>query len=284
MDSSKFTKASEGFFVDADFVEAFHKKGLTSTDAVFNFSGGEKLSKSNLAKHRSRIQFDLDEAGVTLFLKRYERPSVVSQLKNWSSHHQRASTASFDRTPARQLLQAGIKTPKIVAYGEEWGQVFEKRSFIITQKIPNGQSLEKKLPDFFYNSGPAENVQNKRKFINDLADFVRRFHETGFRHRDLYFAHIFLTIREEFFLIDLQRAFKPVLFKERFRVKDIAQLYYSAPGQYFSRSDRLRFYLRYAGVDKLKFRDKFFFKRVKARAWRMADHDIKNGRPVPFAM
>ena len=65
---------SEGFFVDADFIEAFRKKGLTSIDAVFNFSGGEKLTKSNLAKHRSRIQFDLDESGVTLFLKRYEKP------------------------------------------------------------------------------------------------------------------------------------------------------------------------------------------------------------------
>ena len=68
-----------------------------------------------------------------------------------------------------------------------------------------------------------------------------RFHDTGFRHCDLYFSHIFLGEGGKLYLIDLQRVFKPVLFKERFRVKDIAQLYYSAEAKYFSRSDRLHF-------------------------------------------
>ncbi len=284
MDSSKFTKVSGGFFVDSDFVKAFRNKGLTSIDAVFNFSDGKELAKSNIAKHRSRIEFDLNESAETLFLKKYDRPAIMEQLKNWISHHKWASTSSFDRLPTEELSQAGINTPKIIAYGEQWCGIFEKRSFIITQKVPQGQSLEKKLPDFFYNSGPTQNVQNKREFINQLADFVRRFHQTGYRHRDLYFAHIFLTGSDDFYLIDLQRTFKPILFKQRFRVKDITQLYYSACGQYFSRSDRLRFYLRYARKEKLNFSDKLFFRSVKAKARRMANHDIKHGRPVPFAM
>jgi hypothetical protein len=83
-------------------------------------------------------------------------------------------------------------------------------------------------------------------------------------------------------LIDLARAFKPMLFRERFRVKDIAQLHYSAPGKYFSRTDRLRFYLRYAGQNKLTAKDKAFIRKIMKKTKSMAQHNIKHGRAVPF--
>ena len=98
---------------------------------------------------------------------------------------------------------------------------------------------------------PPQAVRMKKELINALADLVRKFHETGYFHRDLYFAHIFLGENGEFYLIDLQRTFKPKFSAFRYRVKDIAQLYYSAPGKYFSRADRLRFYLRYTGKTRL---------------------------------
>ena len=85
-----------------------------------------------------------------------------------------------------------------------------------------------------------------------------------------------------FYLIDLARVFKPALLAERFRIKDIAQVYDSAPGRYFSKTDRLRFYLAYVGRDKLTRKDKVFISKVKNKAKRMAKHDIKHGRSVPF--
>ena len=86
------------------------------------------------------------------------------------------------------------------------------------------------------------------------------------------------------YLIDLQRVFKPWVLRERFRVKDISQLYYSAPAKYFSRADRLRFYRRYSGKKKLGAADKRFIRKVNARAGRMAVHDAKHGRAVGFAI
>ena len=284
MNNQNFIKLSEEFFVDSDFAIPFHKYGLTTIDEVFNFTAGENLNKDNLSKHRSRLKFHLDELDTTLFLKRYDRPPILVQLKNWFAHLKRASTSSFDRMPSAELNPAGIKTPKIIGYGEQWGRVFEKRSFIITQKIPDAESLEHKLPDFFYRNPLLQNQKQRRGFINSLADFTRKFHETRFCHRDFYLAHIFMTDDGKFYLIDLQRTFKPGIFGNRFRRKDITQLYYSAPGEYFTRSDRLRFYLRYKNKSKLKWTDRLFFRLVQAKAWRMADHDIKHNRPVPFAM
>jgi len=282
MSTQKLVELSEDFFVDADFLGAFRQADLTSIDAVFQFDAGSDLGKDNLPKHRSRIQFELN--GKTLFLKRYDKPPVLAQLKNWISHLKRACTSDFDRLPAEQIAAAGIATAKIIAFGCRWNMFFEKQSFIITEKIPNAESLERKLPDFFYQPSAQENKKQKDRFINDLADFAHLFHDTGFRHRDFYLAHIFMDEAGRFYLIDLQRAFKPLLSAARFRLKDITQLYYSAPGQYFTRSDRLRFYLRYTRRSKRTWTDRLFIRRLKNKAWRIADHDIKHNRAVPFAM
>lgn len=281
MNRQNFIKINDNFHIDSNYVDSFKNLNLISLDSIFDFKGGQNLVKSNLAKHRARIQFELDET--TMFLKRYNRTPMISQLKNWITHFSRSATADFDRKPCRMLAQDGIGTPKVIAYGCQWRKFFEKRSFIITEKIPNAKSLEKKLPDFFYQDSSKQNQQQRSDFINSLADFARRFHRTGFRHRDFYLAHIFMNTEGRFFLIDLHRAFKPLLFRFRFRIKDIAQIYYSSPGKYITRSDRLRFYLRYKQKTKLSLLDKLFIWSVKTKAWRMADHDVKHGRNVPFA-
>lgn len=283
MSAGNFEEVSTGFFVNADFAERLAKLGLTSIDAVFQFEGGTSLDKPNLARHRTRIQLGLQGPDTTVFLKRYDNPPKRVQLQNWLSHKKRVSTSDLDWAPANELAGSGINTPSVVAYGCQWSGLFERRSFVITEKIPGGQSMEKKLPDCFLTQSPIENVSEKRQFLNKIADFARQFHDTGFRHRDFYLAHIFLTPDERFYLIDLQRTFKPGLLGERFRIKDIAQLHYSTPGNRVSRCDRLRFYMRYTGRNKLSSRDRRFLRSINARVWRMADHDIRHERPVPFA-
>lgn len=278
-----FVEVSKDFFVAGDYVDALVEAGLDSMDAVFAFEGGEDLGKANLGKHRRRIRFELEATGKRYYLKRYEGTPLGVQVRNWIDHWRRASMSSFDMGPGEELAALGIRTPKVVAYGDEWEGVFEGRSFLITEEISDAKSLEESLPSYFYDSSPVENVDKKRAFIERLADFAKYFHQTGYRHRDFYLCHIFMTADEEFYLIDLHRTFKPVLFDGRFRVKDIAQLYYSVPGDIISRADRLRFYRRYVGRDRLTVADKIFIRQLKSRAWRMADHDIKHGREVPFA-
>lgn len=281
MSEQTFENIAENIYVDSDLVDAFKEARLDSLDAVFAFDGGENLVKTNLGKHRARIRFTI--GGRDVFLKRYDGTPMLAQTKNWIAHFKRACTADYDRMPANLLAQDKIKSYKVLAYGWRWGKVFEKRSFVVIEKIPNAESLEKKLPTFFYEDASKQDQKQRVAFIHSLADFTRRFHRTGFRHRDYYLAHIFMDDAGEFYLIDLHRAFKPMLLGLRFRLKDITQLYYSSPGQYITRTDRLRFYLRYKQKAKLNWLDKLFIWSVKTKAWKMADHDIKHGRDVPFA-
>jgi heptose I phosphotransferase len=282
--TDKFVELSPGFFANTDFIDSLKANRLDNIDAVFAFDGGRDLAKANLAGFRSRCEFTLDESGVKYFLKRYDGVPLLSQLKNWFSHRNRAATAYFDIAPSKELAAAGVQTARVVAYGAVFEGLFEKRSFVITAEIANAESLEKKLPDFVSNPLSGADYRARREFIAKLADFARRFHNTGFRHRDFYLCHIFLASDEQFYLIDLQRAFQPMLLRWWYRVKDITQLYYSSPGQVFTRADRLRFYLRYRGKTKIALADRLFIRALKFKAWRMADHDIKNGRDVPFAM
>lgn len=283
MRKQKFIEISKSSFIDPDYRAAFSELGLTSIDAVFSFNAGRNLAKNNLAKFRTRLEFEIKSPAVTVFLKRYDKPPVLDQLRSWLCAHGRVSCGVFGFKSANELAAAGINTPKTLFYGEQWGAFFEKRSFIITEKIPNAESLERKLPDFFNGPTTVEKLKLRRSFIAQLAAFIRKFHETDYRHRDLYLSHVFYSNSGDFYLIDLARAFKPIVRRRRFRIKDIAQLFYSAPGKYFSRTDRLRFYISYTGREnKLTRKDKTFIRRVINKTRRMATHDIKHGREAPF--
>ena len=269
-----FIQISPIFFVRSDFVDCFRKLGLESMDDVFSFSKGKNLSKDNLAAFRQRIMFDTDSPKTTLFLKRYQNIPKLKQKRNWLTRRKRISMMDCDRRPAEDLQKLGINTPQTIAFGQEWQGLFEKRSFIITEKIPASASLEEKLPDYF--------LHQRKNFIKNLAAFVREFHKTGYRHRDLYLCHIFCNPQNQFTLIDLNRAFKPQFFSERYLIKDLAQLYYSAPGETFTKSDRLRFFLAYLQKNKLSKKDKILINKIKSKAQKMTKHDKKHGRVPPF--
>lgn len=279
-------EASDSFFLDPKYEAALRKLGLTSVDSVFAFESTTSLEKDNLARFRGRAQFEIQAPGssqpITVFLKRYDEPPARIQLKNWLCARRRISCGFLEFTAGSRLKELGIDTPSTVCYGEQWNALFEKRSFIVTEKIPAAESLERRLPDCFAEEAEGETLLLRRQFVARLADFVKKFHDTGYRHRDLYFAHVFHTDEGRFYLIDLARAFRPLVLGRRYRVKDIAQLHYSAPGRHISNTDRLRFYTRYMRRDRLSRNDKVFIRKVLSKAGRMARHDRKHGRDVPF--
>jgi len=287
LSQKEFIETSNSFFIDREYQTALSESGLTSIEEVFSFDAAKNLTKSNLASYRSRLQFEIHfperASSTTVFMKRYDQPPVFVQLRNWLSHHNRRSDAFREFDAADRLTAAGINTPKVISYGEQRNALFETRSFVISEKIPDADSLERKLPDCFDGPTTIEKLKLRRNFIVQSATFIKKFHETNYRHRDLYLSHIFYGESGKFYLIDLARVFKPILMRRRFQIKDIAQVYYSSPGKNFSKTDRMRFYMTYAGQTRLRRKDKAFIRKVINKAEQMARHDIKHGRAVPFA-
>jgi len=280
--TQQFVRLGDSLFVDQDYEQDFRNLGLTSIDSVFSFDNGQNLTKKNLADYRTRIRFEIDTPPRTLFLKRYENPPLDIQLDKWLCNHGPITCGLFEAGAAETLTATGINTAKIVAYGQKLNLLCENKSFVITEQVPNANSLEQKLPEYFDRPTTGKNPARRRQFIDKLAKFIKNFHDTGFRHRDLYLCHIFCDDKECFTLIDLARAFQPWLMGQRFRIKDIAQLYYSAAAKTFSRTDRLRFYKAYSGRKKLTAADRTFIRQVVDKVNTMARHDKKHGRTVPF--
>jgi len=278
-------QASGDILVAREFQAPLAALGLTSLDTVFAFDQGRDLAKGNIGAHRRRFQLEVtlphEEQPIRLYLKRYNRPPRLPQLGHWFTHRRRVSLAGIEHETACDLASQGIGTPHTAACGESWGILFEERSFLMTREVADAESLERKLPLCFHEPGTPEVLRQRRDFIQRLAAFVTRFHDTGYCHRDLYFSHIFHSTTGRFSLIDLARAFKP-LWRRRFKVKDLAQLHYSAPCDHFSRSDRLRFYLAYCGRTSLSPADKSLLIAVVKKATRMARHNKKHGVPVPY--
>lgn len=272
------------FFVAEPFAEAFAQLGLTSLDAVFAFESGRDLVKLNIGRFRRRVQFAATPAGsrtpVKIFLKRYEQPPILGQIRNWLCHSGRKSFAAAEREAIEDLAAAGVGVPRVVAWGQQWGRIFERKSFLMTEEIRDSQSLERRLPACFADRTTQASLRARRDFIRRFADFIRRFHATGRRHRDLYLSHIFGSDSGEFCLIDLARASRPLL-QRRFQVKDLAQLHYSCPARRFSRTDRMRFYLAYANRSKLLPKDKALIRSVLRKTASMARHNVKHGAVPP---
>jgi len=269
-------------WVRRDYRDRLAAAGLSSLEAVFELQSATSLSKPGLAPYRSRLRLNLGQPAVTVYLKRYDRPPVTTQVRNWLTLGRRIPCGLAEAGPLLDLAAVGIGVPEMVAYGRQWGRLFERRSFIMTGELPRSDALERRLPACFSAPPTPGVLVQRRQFVRRLAAFAARFHRTGYRHRDLYLSHIFYADDGSLALIDLARAVRPRLTAERFRLKDISQLHYSAPGSVFSDTDRLRFYLAYAGIRRLGTADKAIIKKVLRKARRMARHDRRHGRAAPF--
>ena len=158
---------------------------------------------------------------------------------------------------AIQLFQANnIDTMTIAAYGKTGWNPARQCSFIVTDALTETMSLEN-LGEQWKANPPS--YQTKTLLIKKLASITKKMHDLGVNHRDYYLCHFLLDksfaehnqIMEDtaLFLIDLHRAQQRTLVPERWRVKDLAGLYFSAMDVPLTQRDLLRFIRWYTGLD-----------------------------------
>ncbi|MCU7836084.1 MAG: lipopolysaccharide core heptose(I) kinase RfaP [gamma proteobacterium symbiont of Taylorina sp.] len=155
----------------------------------------------------------------------------------------------------KKLEELHIDTMHIAGYALKGVNPAQQQSFIITEDLINTISLE----DFCANWNeipPAFKL--KQTLISKLASISRTLHENGINHRDYYLCHFLLDksflykklknnsqdLNNQQFkvsLIDLHRAQIRNQTPERWRVKDIASLYFSAMHIGMTQRDFLRF-------------------------------------------
>jgi heptose I phosphotransferase len=152
------------------------------------------------------------------------------------------------------LPRIGIDTMHLVGYGKRGRNPAHRQSFIITQELKPTISLEDYCRDWGAHPPP---VRLKRALIERVAQIARILHANGIVHRDLYLCHFLLDTKyplteggeplPRLYLIDLHRVEQHRRIQRRWRIKDVAGLYFSSMDIGLTQRDRLRFIAAYGG-------------------------------------
>ncbi|SFM82160.1 Lipopolysaccharide kinase (Kdo/WaaP) family protein [Thermodesulforhabdus norvegica] len=123
-----------------------------------------------------------------------------------------------------ELRSLGFNTPEPAAFITEYDGLLNRpvRAAVITGRVP-GYSLEELSLSLKGHMPP--------QVVKVLSDTVAKFHGLGFRHRDLYFSHLFYEpSKDRIHLIDFQRVYRAKLPGADLYglLRDLSQLMYSA--------------------------------------------------------
>lgn len=134
-------------------------------------------------------------------------------------------------------------TPILIGYGWRGENPAAQQSFVITEALENTVSLEDYCRE--WKTHPPE-LNHKRLLIKKIAHITKTMHENGVNHRDFYICHFLLnTQNNHLFVIDWHRAQTRKKVPVRWRIKDLAGLYFSAMDAGLTKTDLWRFIKSY---------------------------------------
>lgn len=248
---------SDGTAFNEAFERAIRDNGLLDCDAMMGLDRGEVVKHA--IPQRKTVLFTLSD-GSRAYLKRHFPTGFFTAFKQllWPSPEPTAFD-EFENIIA--FHHAGLPAVVPIAAGRKRG------SFLVTQALDGCARLSDCL-------GRAQlAAAAKVDVIFRLAGLIRKMHACGFNHRDLYLCHILRDNRGNLYIVDLHRVQRRAAVPERWRVKDIAALNYSAPAGMISRTKRLLFLKTYLGTDRLTARDKRFALKVLKKTQKMVKHN-----------
>jgi heptose I phosphotransferase len=190
--------------------------------------------------------------GADYYIKRHYGVGWREIFKNLAYLRLPVLGASNELQAILRLQSADIATLTVAAYAERGRNPARRESFIVTRALTDTVSLEDLCRGW---AGRPPSFGVKRALLERVADVARRLHGAGVNHRDFYICHFLLArawLRDPrglppLYLIDLHRAQIRPKVPRRWRLKDVAGLFYSALGAGLTRNDLLRFMRIYSG-------------------------------------
>lgn len=246
--------------------------GLDSLDGALAYQGGSIARVAG-----ARITRRLETATGVLYLKAHSRVPLWRRFTFLGGGATSPARREWERMV--QLRQAGFDVPEPVAIGES-ASLFgcPPRSFLLMRDV-RGVPLDRFLADGFPDPQGRGQRAVRDAVLRDVGGMVRRFHASGFYHKDLYCCHLIVTPDPRWgrpYFIDLQRVGHGQPPLRRWLVKDLAALHLSAPAT-ATRADRLRFLLTYLCKSRLDREAKRWVRRIVAKSRRLGAHVPKFG-------
>ena len=248
--------AAQTFQANPAFASLLADQGLHDCETLFATENGTALRR---LRTRENWRLDLRTAAgppTTLYLKKHAVRTPATRLRAALGLPAPATPARQEAERTQELAALGVPTMTVAAYAERLRPDGTLVAAFLTEELRNFEQADLFIPRRFAGAhDPA-----LRSLLETAAAVAGRFHRLGFNHRDFYSCHFF--VREEpagtfaVHLIDLQRVQRwsarwPTVWRQRWTIKDLAQLAYSCPPQQIGAVQRLRFFKRYLQIDRL---------------------------------
>lgn len=264
----------------ADYVAVEPDRFLIRADLLIDFetrgwrTAGDVLSDPRIPifrrvedRENGIVEFMTDQHSPTRgFIKRHHVPA--SRREWWRGKESLDPPGWHEAIATGWCQQAQIATANVLAAGfivDAAGKPSE--SFFLSEELvgflPADRWATENLPQ-----DPAD--PRRRAFLACLADMAGRFHQEGLFHRDFYWCHFFVRENEpalfDLRLIDLQRVHRPTWRTWRWRLKDLAQLLFSAPPGFLIGRERQQWLARYFGTESVGAKERAWLLAIEARA------------------
>ena len=261
-------------FLRRDLAQAW--RGRDPFDAALAIEG----ETYRVAANRRTVRFET--AGAAYFAKLHRGVGWREIWKNLAALKPPVLGARNEFAACQRLAAAGIRAPRVAAFGCRGVNPAQRQSFVVCDALTNHVSLET-LVERWARQPPAPML--KRRLLLAVADLARAMHDAGVNHRDFYLCHLLADSaalargEARLALIDLHRAQTRRRTPRRWRLRDLAALWFSAAGLRLSRAEQLRFAARYAQLpprEALR-RDGALWRSAGKRARRLRWRELKRG-------
>ena len=199
-------------------------------------------------KGRSTLRVQI--GGQPYFLKRHRGVGWLEILKNWLVGKRPVLGAENEYRACRHLAARNLPAPRVAAFATEGGNPARRRSFVLCDELSGYDSLEAVVADW---ARQPPSPRARRRLTVAVARFVRRLHEAGVAHRDLYICHLMLDRQKwaqgeaRLAVLDLHRARLQPELSAYWRKRDLAALLFSTLDLDLPARSRLRFLRIYTG-------------------------------------
>lgn len=200
--------------------------------------------------NRKTLRFELNDK--SYFVKIHRGIGLIETIKNYLLGNVPVWGAEEEWLAIQRLKAIGVDTMTPTAFGVKGFLPWQQQSFLVTEELINTISLEDlcatwkvEPPTFAF----------KKALIEKVATISRLLHTHGLNHRDFYICHFLLSLSSmravnvndiSLYLIDLHRMQHRQDTPERWIIKDVGSLYFSALGCGLTSRDKLRFIKQYS--------------------------------------
>lgn len=234
-------------YVRTDVRPVLQKNAFARFDDFVRPDRGEVIQSHGI-REVARLELTDETGPRTVYLKRYGPMDLKDALKDLLLFRRVRTKAAHEFEMLAAFRRAGIAVPVALAWGERHVLGRDRASFLMLEALPPGEPMRAVMLRL-------KEPSRRRRLIASAAEFVRRMHQAGCAHTDLFAQHLFVTEREDgrwsVTVIDLQRAVCRPSLAAKERGRDLASLMVSVAPDAATRRERMEFLHGYLGRRKL---------------------------------